>query len=47
MFCEDCNKLSVILLDDARENGVDPYWIEIECLDCESKWIQEWSEEVI
>jgi len=44
MFCEDCTRRDVILLDDARENGVDPYWVHVECLDCETDWVQPWTE---
>lgn len=44
MFCEDCTRRDVVLLDDASQAGIDPYWIEIECLDCETKWVQSWPE---
>lgn len=44
MFCEDCTRLQVILLDDASQSEIDPYWIEVECLDCESRWTQSWPE---
>lgn len=45
MFCEDCTRRDVILLDDAPQNGLDHYWIEIMCLDCNTMWKQSWPED--